>query len=463
MADGHGLAGFASGFLQGFDTVGRNLNARRELELQARRQDLLDALESRKLDQADRDRELKAQELPGLNALRKAQAESQSATARGQSLENQAFPETQRAKIAGQEAQTAYQQAGAEHQRASAGLAGVQQQEQALENQQVEREQALLPRWSAAAQRLMRGEGSAEDALMLRPALDISQNKDLLGDYATVVQGVQAAAQETDNGAKVAVINQPEVLGALNRTFGGAVNHTRGQLKTDDGYTVDNTSIANVVMHPDGKRLGLVLSVDESKDGQTRQRQVGLTEGRTPVDQGGVMRWFSPEELSSGLMGVRALGELLQAQPELRNRLADLKTMADAGLMPKQGNAGASLDDQVKVEKLNLDQNRDAREASKALQEELKTFKDERTRGMLPDPSQGMMPTPEELAAYRQLTDRINRVAAAHPKAGAAEWGRLLDEENQQAGKAARGSGQAGIGATPRAQRFTTLWGTSQP
>ena len=463
---GFGLAGFGTGFIQGFDAMGSQFARRgllqREAE-QSRRQDRTLALEEElKRQQAvrqersalsqDTQRDLETDvlrakypyvgrsaelsvrgqelgnesqglenqalqaKLPYVGQSAEAQVQGQQLQNTGQTLQNQAtqakmpfVAPSAAAQVEGQQldnattkaklpyvGQSAAQQVeGQKLDNQGKGLAnqgeaaklpyvaesarlGVQGQDlsnqgRQLDNQgkklevdQAQRKEDQRQLASQAWERLDRGEGSPEDVRRIYPLLGAATNPEHERDAELIFQTVQAAAK---NGGDVEVFNQPEVLGALNRSFGETVNVTRGMPVTNDGqYVAKNSQIVKMIKHPTDNLIGFEVQVQPEASPARRAQieqamqkatpaqreqlmaelnpqpyQTGLTNQRTPVAQGGQMRWFTPQEVQKMVMGLKGISDLRASKPEAIQAMSELKRRIDTGELN-----GVETDDSLK-------------------------------------------------------------------------------------------------------------------
>ena len=203
------------------------------------------------------------------------------------------------------------------------------------------------------------------------PLLGAATNPEHERDAELIFQTVQAAAK---NGGDVEVFNQPEVLGALNRSFGETVNVTRGMPVTNDGqYVAKNSQIVKMIKHPTDNLIGFEVQVQPEASPERRAQieqamqkatpaqreqlmaelnpqpyQTGLTNQRTPVAQGGQMRWFTPQEVQKMVMGLKGISDLRASKPEAIQAMSELKRRIDTGELNGTDDPKA-LENEIKV------------------------------------------------------------------------------------------------------------------
>lgn len=252
--------------------------------------------------------------------------------------------------------------------------------ESQTERDQAKQREQVRQGLGAAVGRIDAGQGTPEDfALMQRhaPLLEIVKNPQLPQDLSVLHGAIQTAAQA---GGEVAPFNTPEVLGALNRTFGPAVNVTRGMPLDPEGKTVvGHSELVGMVRHPSENKIGFKVIVQPEPNPQRKaeleqalstanpqQRdaletelhppayQTDLTDGRLPVAQGGAMKWFSPEEVQKVMTGLAGVGQLQAAYPDMAQKLHAMQGSLERGEWPGSEQEGLSVSDQVKLGQLDL-------------------------------------------------------------------------------------------------------------
>lgn len=243
-------------------------------------------------------------------------------------------------------------------------------QGKALEVDQAQRQEQTRQQASQAWERLDRGEGTPDDVKRIYPLLGAVTNPEHESDVATVFGALQEAAK---NGGSVVPFNKPEVMGPLNRTFGETINVTRGMPITRDGrYVVGDSELVQMIKHPTENLLGFEIRVrpepsperraeieDEMQTANPARRreleaelnpepyQTGLTTQRTPVAQGGQMRWFTPQEVQGMVMGMKGISDFRASRPELVQELSRLKQRIDTGEI----GGAADLDTALKLKR----------------------------------------------------------------------------------------------------------------
>ena len=308
------------------------------------------------------------------------------------------------AAVKGQELQNEGQ--GLENQAASAKLPYVgpsaaetlkgqqlSNQDKGLDVSDKQRQENSRVKVSEALTRIKDGTYTPEDLdaiPRLSPIINIAKNPTLRQDTAAVIGAVQQAAARKGD---VEVFNQPEVMGALNRTFGEQVNVTRGMPLTEDGrYVAKQSELVKMIRHPTENLIGFEVRVQPEPSPQRKAEiaealktaspqqakalqaelnpapyQTALTDQRTPVAQGGKMRWFTPQEVQKAVIGIQGIGQLQANQPDLINELIDLQGRNDRGELNRPAD-GKELDRQIQIADHNL----------KVIDTELKVKQDKR-------------------------------------------------------------------------------------
>lgn len=419
---GFGLGGFGSGFLQGFEAMGQNF-ARRGI-LQAERQNQARADRKMQLEEElDRLREERAAkesdsvikqrdvETRGLEAKYPYIAPASAAAVQGQELENkvttaklpyvapaaEATVKGQTMQNEGQDLENQVTAAKLPYVGKSAAetLKGQQlgNQDRGLDVDDKQRQENTRVKVSDALTRIKDGTYTPEDLdaiPRISPIINIAKNPTLRQDTAAVIGAVQQAAARKGD---VEVFNQPDIMGALNRTFGEQVNVTRGMPLTEDGrYVAKQSELVKMIRHPTENLIGFEVRVQPEPSPQRKAEiaealktaspqqaqalraelnpapyQTALTDQRTPVAQGGKMRWFTPQEVQKAVIGIHGIGQLQANQPELINELIELQGKNDRGELNRPAD-DKELDRQIKIGEYNM----------KALDTDLKVKQDKR-------------------------------------------------------------------------------------
>lgn len=420
---GFGLGGFGTGFLQGFEAMGQNFARRGLLQAEQRNQARSDrkmALEE-ELDRLREERAAKESEsvirnrdveTRGLEAKYPYIAPASAAAVKGQELQNTGQDLANKttseklpyvapaaaATVKGQNLQNEGQ--GLENQAASAKLPYVgQSAAETLKGQQLgnqdkgldvgdkQRQENTRVKVSEALTRIKDGTYTAEDLdaiPRLSPIINIARNPTLQQDTAAVIGAVQQAAERKGD---VEVFNQPEIMGALNRTFGEQVNVTRGMPLTEDGrYVAKQSELVKMIRHPTENLIGFEVRVQPEPSPQRKAEiaealktatpqqakalqtelnpepyQTALTDQRTPVAQGGKMRWFTPQEVQKAVIGIQGIGQLQASQPDLINELIDLQGKNDRGELNRPAD-GKALDTEIKIREENRNNRKEMRD-----------------------------------------------------------------------------------------------------
>lgn len=326
-----------------------------------------------------------SEKLPFVAPAAAAAVKSQTLQNEGQGLENQAAS-----------AKLPYVGASAAETLKSQQLGN---QDKGLEVGDKQRQENTRVKVSEALTRIKDGTYTAEDLdaiPRLSPIINIAKNPTLQQDTAAVIGAVQQAAERKGD---VQVFNQPEVMGALNRTFGEQVNVTRGMPLTEDGrYVAKQSELVKMIRHPTENLIGFEVRVQREPSPQRQAEiaealktaspqqaqalqaelnpapyQTALTDQRTPVAQGGKMRWFTPEEVKKAVIGIQGIGQLQANQPELINELIDLQGKNDRGELNRPAD-GKALDTEIKVRT----ENRNNREEMRKIEGDSRAVKKEK-------------------------------------------------------------------------------------
>jgi hypothetical protein len=142
---------------------------------------------------------------------------------------------------------------------------------------------------------------------------------------------------------------------------------------TEDGaFVVGDSELVKMIRHPTENLLGFEIRVHPEPSPERRadiekamktatgaQRrdleaelnpepyQTALTTNRTPVAQGGTMRWFTPQEVQGMVMGMKGISDFRASRPELVQELSRLKQRIDAGEIGK----GTDVDTALKLKR----------------------------------------------------------------------------------------------------------------
>jgi hypothetical protein len=331
-----------------------------------------------------------------------------------------------------------------------------------------------------------------------QPLLEMASSPTFREDVGVVFQGLQQAAKANGD---VEVLNKPEVIEALNKTVGPMVNQTRGRLQTEGGrYVVGDSRISYLVKHPTENKIGIVMQVKEQvpdtrrqaiekeladpaidparkqtlmADLQGRSRETFMTQGRTPVDQGGQALWLGPEELQKMVLGLKGVGDLQATHPELVDKLAQVRSAVERGELPGASDKD-SLDQELKIREENRKNRAEMRQMTG---DERTAKKDKRdTRGdaakeafgiidkqySTVDPLTGMASfqgdSGQKAADEKLMVDRVLRRNPNMSGAQALEKARRILAKQGGGAQAAKAGVTAKPGAKTPAKDYSALW-----
>jgi len=492
---GFGLGGFGTGFLQGFEAMGANFARRGLMQAEQRNQ----ARSDRKLqleEELDRLREERAAK-EAESVIKHRDADTRITEAKepyvgklagaeveGQTLANRVTQEklpyvapAAEAEVkgltlrnTGQDIENQGGQAKLPYigQSAAETLKGqeLSNQDKGLDVGDKQRQETTRVKVSESLQRIKDGNYTQKDLdaiPRLSPIINLAKNPSLRQDTGTVIGAIQQAAQ---NKGDVEVFNQPEIMGALNRTFGEQVNVTRGMPLTDDGrYVAQGSELVKMIRHPTENLIGFEVRVQPEPTAERKAEiaqalktaspqqakalqaelnpapyQTALTDQRIPVAQGGKMRWFTPQEVQKAVVGLQGIGQLQASQPELINELIDLQGKNDRGELnaPTDGKA---LEQEIKVRKENRDNREEAR----------KIEADQRSKGKDRQSARG--------DAFKEATAIIDKEYGSVDELGgvsfAGDRGRQASEEKLMVDKVLRRNpGMSGAAALSKARKI---------
>lgn len=224
-------------------------------------------------------------------------------------------------------------------------------------------------------------------------AQDAARSADQLQGVLTTAAGLhqQGKVREAD-----AVFSTPEGRAALNDATGPLLNQQKGMALDSEGkFVVGNTKSAGVIRDAKTNELALQLEVTKvpseqyadqlrkeyEKASPQRKQQIEaelqpkayttvLTHGRTPLDQGGEVRWFKPQDFQQFTGSLNRLAYLQQQHPEV---FTDLRRRLESNMGAKNEQEGTKLylqrsDAAAKDSEVRAEQQRDnARQDQKTM------------------------------------------------------------------------------------------------
>lgn len=393
---GYGVSGFGTGFLQGFEAMGRNFAERgviegerqkqqredRRLQMEQELERIREERLAKEADSLSRHRNLQSDkleaELPVVGEMAKAELDDKKTKTEGERITNQLLPEKVNAAI--------------RENNASADLHTSKSTAQNLENNKEAAVQTFNKDLAGAFEKYRLGTATGADFNRARQVVDLAgmenipQHLDALHEASV---NYVAAAQKGDPNADNA-FNNPKTLGAINAGLKFAIDKNKGvQLDADGNKMIEGSEVVRLVRNPKDNRLGAVLRVQPAPTPERRKMleaqleratpeqavqieselrpqayEQMLTDGRTPVDLGGKALWFSPEDVNRIFTGLQGVGAWQAKNPQLVEEIRSGEMKANLGQYGK-GDSGKDLDREIRVREENRKNRREARDLSR--------------------------------------------------------------------------------------------------
>lgn len=217
-----------------------------------------------------------------------------------------------------------------------------------------------------------------------------------LGRFSDVLSRAQQKYQAGDVRGADSEFSTPEGRQALNDAAGPFITQQKGMALDPEGkYVVGDTQAAGLIRDAKTNDLAMQLQVTRVPSPQyaeqlrqeyeranpQRKREIEaelqpkayttmLTDGRVPLDQGGQVKWFKPQEFQSFVGGLNRLAYLQQQHPEMFD---DVRRYLDSNVASKNEQEGTKLylqrsDAAAKDSEVRAEQRRDnARQDQKVL------------------------------------------------------------------------------------------------
>jgi hypothetical protein len=393
---GYGVSGFGTGFLQGFEAMGRNFAERGVIEAERQRQQREDRklqmeqeLErireerlAKEADSVSRHRDLQSDrleaELPLVGDMAKADLDEKRAKTEGERVSTGLLP----AKV----------NAGIEESLAAASLHESQAWSQDLKNTEEAQSQTYSRDLSASLGRMLDGQADDLDVKRASQALDLAGMENIpehIRNFHDASLNYVSAVQRGDTNADDA-FNNEKTLGSINAALKVGIDKNKGMALDPEGARrIENSEVVRLVRNPKDNRLGAVLKVQPGPSPERRKElearlsratpeqaaqiqnelnppayEQMLTDGRTPMDLGGKPLWFSPEDVNRMFTDLQGIGEWQARNPKLAQEARSLKAQIDSGQYGN-GESSKALEREIKVRSENRANRREARELTR--------------------------------------------------------------------------------------------------
>jgi hypothetical protein len=393
---GYGVSGFGTGFLQGFEAMGRNFAERGVIEAERQKQQREDRrlqmdqeLErireerlAKEAESVSRHRNLQSDrleaELPLVGDMAKADLEEKKAKTEGERVNTSLLPGKVNAAI--------------EESKASSALHASQAAAQNLKNTEEAQSQAYNKDLSGSLGRMLEGEADDVDVRRASQVLDLAGMENIpehIKNFHDASIGYVSAVQRGDANADDA-FNNEKTLGSINAALKVGIDKNKG-LPLDQAGTrvIEGSEVVRLVRNPKDNRLGAVLRVQPAPAPQRRKEleaqlkqatpeqavqiekelhppayEQMLTDGRTPMALGGKPLWLSPEDVNRMFTDLQGIGEWQARNPKLVQEARTLKAQIDSGQYGN-GDSSKALEREIKVRSENRANRREARELTR--------------------------------------------------------------------------------------------------
>lgn len=493
---GYGLSGFGTGFLQGFEAMGKNFAERgvldadrqkqlredRKLQMEQELEKLREERLSKEVDSQSRYRDLQSRELeerlPHVGADAQATVEGKALKNQRDQIENGSLQE----KIA----------AGIKQDQSEAGLRDAQAESQRLKNTEEQQVQTYHRDLSGSLGRLL--DGSADDVDMRRAmqTIDMAGMEGIpehLKNFHDASMNYVAAAQRGDANADDA-FNNPQTLSSINAAMKVGIDKNKGLLLDPAGTKmIQGSEVVRLVRNPKDNRLGAVLRVQPAPTPDRRKEleaqletanpdqavaiekelhppayEQMLTDGRTPMDMGGKALWFAPQDINRMFTDLQGIGEWQAQNPDLVREVRSMKAQIDSGQYG-HGDSGKALDREIKIRAENRANRREARETTRDQRNQTRDAFNTASRMIdkeYSDPSiyGGESLTGNSAAQANAEKRELDRVLKESPGLSGAEAYGLVKERMKKNTPAPSGNaeGASASGPSPAAQRLMSRY-----
>ena len=239
---------------------------------------------------------------------------------------------------------------------------------------------------------VLNGRGTPEAVARWAPTLGlVAQDAPAARDKLNnLVAQSQQLAQQGKVPEADALWSTPEGRDALNAAWGPLIKRPVGQITEGGKYVIKDVSPTGLIRDPNGNRLGVNLEVTRGPTPEYKRQLEGvlasnaspeqkaeaqrelqdskytapLTNERTPVAQGGTIRYFTPQDFAQGVSMIDRLATEQERDPEKFNRIRGRVAAIASGKTREESNAKllqydeAARDDDAKAADLKLREER---------------------------------------------------------------------------------------------------------